>query len=1049
MAMLVLLFACLLLAPFTCSATVVVTEGVPRRTSPLGLTMLAKQHPVRIVSTFAQQQQRQLFFKRIRKAVKKVGKIAKSAGKLAKKVANNKFVKMGVVLAGALGCTVATGGACAAVIAKAKAVAAKSKAGALALKGAKVAAKGYKMYKKGKAVVDKAKVGIAAVNACRKKRDKDCLNKLKSAGMEIAKSAGAKKLMGKLGSTSIGGKIAGTIKKHQGTIKKIGKVAGQVQTGVKHAKTGIDAYKACKGKDKKLCLEKLKGVASQVAQSKGGKKALGKFANTKTGGKVLGAVQKHKGKIKTVASVAKQTQGAIEAIKACSKSQDKNCLEKLKGAGAQFAQSAEGKSLMAKFAKSKSGGKVLNTIKKNEGKIKKVRSGINQARDAVEAIKACSKSQDKNCLEKLKGAGTKFAQSAEGKSLMAKFAKTKSGGKVLNTIKKNEGKIKTIQKFAGQARATADMIKACKQSQDKNCLDKLMKSGSQLASLAKTLPLPGAAQKVSQLMSQSGVSADQVRTVFGYVRDTYNGDRKSLLNAVTQVKVSIENKAANLAGGAVDKVTSNTWAARQMQRFNIDPTSFNAIASDAVRKAVGYGLESLQDAAMNTEAGRKISLIDSGIQGALTMESSALGCDGQNGCVVSDVRILQSANGRLDLTFNAQFSPDAINAAASGFGASFSRDQIATAITAVLSDNSSVQRAINAAALESTDAAIRTDLGTCQVTSALSAPPVFFQTPITGWDTLMAAGKTSQPTPRPSPRSAFFVPCSTNCPTSNVPLCGFFQTCGNGCFCGTAPGVPSPFPTRQPTVNSFVISQPVATRSRVVSPAPSPRLRTSAPTPRAPAPAPAPAPAQGPAPAPILGAGAAAGVGTVPPTPGRPTLAPTLSPTLSPTQAPTQAPQAQGASSTGGGASASKGTGGMDNGTIAGVVVACAVIVALIAGLLFCSKNGKEDRLTPADMLKALSMGNYAHGNSHSSSSSNEAGLFAARSSVAMAGRPSSRGSDFDHSSVYSGRGSASFQPYIAPHRDSMRRPSMGFGPQPHGPASHFARQPNAARREY
>jgi hypothetical protein len=43
----------------------------------------------------------------------------------------------------------------------------------------------------------------------------------------------------------------------------------------------------------------------------------------------------------------------------------------------------------------------------------------------------------------------------------------------------------------------------------------------------------------------------------------------------------------------------------------------------------------------------------------------------------------------------------------------------------------------------------------------------------------------------------------------------------------------------------------------------------------------------------------------------------------------------------------------MDNGTIAGVVVACAVVVALIAGLLFCSKNGKEDRLTPADMLKA------------------------------------------------------------------------------------------------
>ena len=63
------------------------------------------------------------------------------------------------------------------------------------------------------------------------------------------------------------------------------------------------------------------------------------------------------------------------------------------------------------------------------------------------------------------------------------------------------------------------------------------------------------------------------------------------------------------------------------------------------------------------------------------------------------------------------------------------------------------------------------------------------------------------PTPQPS---VYFIPCSSNCPSvpALAPLCGFFQTCGNGCYCGTAPGVPSPFPTRRPTQNIFVLITP-------------------------------------------------------------------------------------------------------------------------------------------------------------------------------------------------------------------------------------------------
>ena len=318
-------------------------------------------------------------------------------------------------------------------------------------------------------------------------------------------------------------------------------------------------------------------------------------------------------------------------------------------------------------------------------------------------------------------------------------------------------------------------------------------------------------------MSQNGVNRNQVRHLFGFVRDTYQDGRQALTNAVTQVKLTIENKAASLASAGVDKITSNAWVARQLQRFNIDPKPFNDMASNAVRKAVGFGLDKLQDAAMNTPVGRKISLIDSGIQGSLSMGSEVLGCDGTNGCAgVHGLRVLQGtgSGGGLDLYFNAEFSPDAINAAAKGAGLSYSREQIAAAVTAALADPVLVQRAINEAALESIDPTLRQDLGTCQVTRSLVTQPSFFQTPIVGWNTVMAnsAASTPQssssssslgsssgsasgsvssaptaapvasspPTQRPSTLSAYFVPCKTNCPTdkATVPQCGFYQVSG-------------------------------------------------------------------------------------------------------------------------------------------------------------------------------------------------------------------------------------------------------------------------------
>ena len=188
---------------------------------------------------------------------------------------------------------------------------------------------------------------------------------------------------------------------------------------------------------------------------------------------------------------------------------------------------------------------------------------------------------------------------------------------------------------------------------------------------------------------------------------------------------------------------------------------------------------------------------------------------------------------------------------------------------------------------------------------------------------------------------------------------------------------------------------------------------------------------------------------------------------------PTQAPQGDqaGVSSTGGDASA-KGAGGLDNGTIAGVVVGCVVLVALILGLFYCSQN-KVKRLTPADILKAMYASNtsndHGQGQGQYYGYNDKTAQVSARGSVAMANLghpsasspPSSRGSDFDHSSIYGetrpgqpGRQStrrSSFQPYVASHlhRDSGAWRPSGMGMAVVGSLPKSAPRTSVSRREY
>ena len=303
---------------------------------------------------------------------------------------------------------------------------------------------------------------------------------------------------------------------------------------------------------------------------------------------------------------------------------------------------------------------------------------------------------------------------------------------------------------------------------------------------AGTLPLSGVPQKVEQMLSDAGVSPNSVRQAFGNIRDKVANARETVTNAVNEVKSTITNKAGDLASQGVDKITQNPWVARQLQRFNIDPKPLNDMATNAVRKAVGYGLDRLQDSAMNTPVGRKISLIDAGIQGAMRLGNTVLGCDGTNGCAFAHrahamtVRTLQQgassgdSSQELEMYLRAEYSIDAINAAAMEAGLpGWSKEEIAAAVTSVLADSKLMEQVWREAALESSDPEIREDFATAVVTKEEVTQPTFFQQKVTGINAVLGI----QTTRAPTPASLFYQPCKTNCPKSNIPVCSFYQVC--------------------------------------------------------------------------------------------------------------------------------------------------------------------------------------------------------------------------------------------------------------------------------
>jgi len=187
--------------------------------------------------------------------------------------------------------------------------------------------------------------------------------------------------------------------------------------------------------------------------------------------------------------------------------------------------------------------------------------------------------------------------------------------------------------------------------------------------------------------------------------------------------------------------------------------------------------------------------------------------------------------------------------------------------------------------------------------------------------------KNPSPVPSSAPTSDY-IPCNKNCPVKPT-LCGFYETCGNGCWCGRFPPTPSSFPTLAPTQNLFILVPPTmipyngAILPISVSPSPIPTLQplsksTQIPTTFLPT--------------------------TISPTTSYPTTTPSQSPSPSPTPLPTAYQTSNILSSKN---KSNKSSSSSDT-TITGVVVGCIIllIIAFVIIYYFIRKNKKQDAFT-------------------------------------------------------------------------------------------------------
>ena len=572
---------------------------------------------------------------------------------------------------------------------------------------------------------------------------------------------------------------------------------------------------------------------------------------------------------------------------------------------------------------------------------------------------------------------------------------------------------------------------------------------------ALVVPAAGSPQTPASLAAQYKVSPAQMASLATFVRAKSSGSTSSgsLTNAFIQVRVNLGSKAASAGAGS-----SSSWLGATMGAIRNSPAEVNLLAARSVRTVMSQAIElvAINDN-IKTPSGLRLALVDAGVQGGVLATTEA--CSGANGCSASR-RQLQGVGqaGTIALLFNATYSPDAVEAASNG---QVTSDMINYLLLNALNKDI-LHSALRVAAAQSSSSALKAAIMGSAVLAVRADPPVMFNMPITGWNLPSASlapsesptltpthrpsrpptlgpsltlsvpttplptdQPTRQPTHRPSFKpsarpttsspttsppspspSVYYVPCTSNCPRGVVPpLCSFYQSCGNGCFCGTFPLVPpSNQPTQVPSVNTFftVTSTPKRSGSaRLRKGAPTFPAATTRPSARAPAAAPA---LRSPTPTAAVKLTASA-----------PSAQPAAQPTVQPSTARPSTPRQTDAPTSGPGvvqaAAGAARAASSNTPMITGVAVGCAVLVAVLAAACMC--GGRARKAGGHEVGARLELALQS--------------VHKERASMQSVGRQSlARQSlgGFDHHQVYGQRPSfqssttTPFTPYIASHHD-------------------------------
>ena len=255
-------------------------------------------------------------------------------------------------------------------------------------------------------------------------------------------------------------------------------------------------------------------------------------------------------------------------------------------------------------------------------------------------------------------------------------------------------------------------------------------------------PVPGDSQIATNLAPPGTPAAEALqtaRTIYGQVRNKYEGARNVITNAYQEVKAKVSTAGGNFVTNSLNKA-------------GLTSTSFNTMVGDMAKTVIDKGIDKAVGAAFKAiPALRTVAAVDTGIEGGIQVANTVLGCNGQNGCVrlvflstVVEVRMLQASPGSrvvtsgkgdsMEIFFNATYCMDCIAAASQN---SLTPTRIAELITAAFEDPALVSAALQQAAQKSADPQIAAAFSSATVADITVANPRLFNVPLLGGSFLL------------------------------------------------------------------------------------------------------------------------------------------------------------------------------------------------------------------------------------------------------------------------------------------------------------------------